>query len=295
MDEQQLIILIVAGIMLGIVFVYFKSKYGKISSPLRKPDRDFPYQWRSILEQKVEFYKKLNREERKLFEYKVHVFLLNVRIVGIQTQVSHDDQVLIAASAIIPIFRFKQWHYSGLREVHLHPDKFPIPNSDHMAHGLVGWGEMHGKVMLSRKALHHGFEDHTDGKNVGIHEFLHLLDKGDGEVDGVLETLMKENDIEPWLYLIKTKMDEINLGDSDIREYGGVNEAEFLAVVGEYFFEKPDAMKTEHPALYNALDSFFNPPKELIEQYKYTSKYDPCPCGSGKKYDDCCLKNSESY
>ena len=295
---NRTIITVIVGVIIGLVFILFKRKWsggGERYPGLRKPDREFPYQWREILEERVNFYRKLNRDERKLFEYKVHVFLLNVRIIGVRTEVTHLDRMLIAASAIIPIFRFKDWYYAELREVLLYPEEFPIPTTDKMANGLVGWGEMEGKMILSRRALYHGYSDQNDGKNVGIHEFMHLLDKSDGEVDGLLENLMDEDDIAPWLYIIKEKMNEISLDNSDIREYGGTNEAEFLAVVGEYFFEKPEQMKVDHPALYNALDGFFNPPKELLEKYKYTSKYDPCPCGSGKKYGDCCMKNSESY
>lgn len=293
---NEAIYLIAAGIIAGLIFVYFRKNFRLAdSSDFREPNRDFPYQWREILKNQVDFYKKLNPSEKQLFEYKVHVFLLNVRIVGMQTEVTHEDRVLIAAGAVIPVFRFKNWHYRSLREVHLYPDKFQIPTTDKYANGLVGWGEMEGRMMLSRKAIIHGFADITDGKNVAVHEFLHLLDKRDGQIDGVLENVMSKNDIEPWLYIIESKMNQINLGDSDIREYGGVNEAEFLAVVGEYFFEKPEEMKSEHPGLYNALDSFFNPPKELIEKFKYTSKYDKCPCGSGKKYGDCCMKNTEVY
>ena len=181
----------------------------------------------------------------------------------------------------------------GLKEVHLFPDKFDIPNSDNMAKGLVGWGEMQGKMMLSKKALHHGYADLKDNKNVAIHEFVHLLDKSDGEVDGVLENIMKEVDISPWLHLMHTKMNEIHDDRSDIRDYAGVNQGEFLAAVSEYFFENPDRMQVEHPALYNALDSFFNP--KITDKYKYTAKYDRCPCGSGKRYGQCCMKNSVSF
>lgn len=43
------------------------------------------------------------------------------------------------------------------------------------------------------------------------------------------------------------------------RSYATANNAEFLAVVSEFFFESPDKMKVEHPDLYSALNSFYNP------------------------------------
>ena len=54
-------------------------------------------------------------------------------------------------------------------------------------------------------------------------------------------------------------MNEIEQGGASIRKYGAANQIEFLSVVSECFFEAPNKMKIEHPVLYSALDSFFNP------------------------------------
>jgi len=223
----------------------------------------------------------------------MHIFLLNVRIIGMQTAVSDRDKVLISASAIIPIFGFPRWHYSYLHEIHLYSNKFRIGNTDQMAHGLVGFGAMEGVLKLSKKALYDGYADQNDQRNVAIHEFIHILDKQDGGVDGVLRRVMNEDDITPWLHIIHKKMTEIKNGQSSIRDYGATNRAEFLAVVGEFFFESPEKMKIEHPALYSALDSIFNP--KIEQRHKYTKKYEPCPCGSGRKFSRCCSKHSTAY
>lgn len=247
---------LIIGATVGLVIGYAKySESKKVYK--REPDRPFPQLWRDILTEKVQFYQRLTSQEKTEFERKVHIFLLNVPIVGMETEVTHDDKVLIAAGAIIPIFRFSKWNYANLDEIQLFPDKFLIPKTDKMANGLVGWGAMEGKMMLSRKAVHHGFYDNDDNKNVVIHEFIHILDKQDGKIDGLIGSVMQEADIMPWLHIINIKMNEINFGDSSIRDYGSVNKAEFLAVVSEYFFENPDKLQAEHPGLYNALDSFY--------------------------------------
>ena len=220
--------------------------------------RDFPREWRSILEERIEFYNRLSRTKKTEFERRVHVFLLNVNIVGVDTEVTHLDRILVASGAVIPIFGFSNWNYVNLKEVQIHPGKFSIPGMTDMANGLVGWGAMEGKMMLSRKALVHGFYDQEDQKNVAIHEFVHVLDKQDGKMDGVLDQVMGEVDIMPWLHVINMKMNEIKEGNSSIRDYGAANKVEFLAVVSEFFFESPEKLKSEHPSLYIALDSFFN-------------------------------------
>lgn len=158
---------------------------------------------------------------------------------------------------------------------------------------------MDGKMMLSRRALYYGFHDETDQKNVAIHEFIHLIDKQDGDVDGILEEVMEDMDITPWLELIHQKTSEIQQKNSTIREYGISNRAEFLAVAGEFFFESPDKMKTEHPLLYKVLDRIFNPRKRTpLNDYQFskaTRMNEPCPCGSGKKFKRCCYRNERGY
>jgi MtfA peptidase len=248
---------VIIGVFIGLYLGITKFKASK-QGYKNEPKRPFPILWRNILTQRVEFYRRLSRNDQTEFERKVHIFLLNVRIRGMGTEVTHEDKILIAAGAVIPIFRFSKWHYANLVEIQLYPDKFPIPNSDKMANGLVGWGAMEGKMMLSRKAVHHGFYDNSDNINVVIHEFIHILDKQDGKIDGIMANVMKEIDLMPWLHLINIKMNEIDFGESTIRDYGAANQAEFLAVVSEFFFENPERLKQEHPGLYNALDNFYN-------------------------------------
>ena len=52
-------------------------------------------------------------------------------------------------------------------------------------------------------------------------------------------------------------MEEINKDKSDIRNYGGTSQIEFLAVAGEYFFGRPKLLKRKHPELYEMLESCF--------------------------------------
>lgn len=255
---------LLTGLLFGLFLGYRKLKASKQEfhnsvKPLNNntSKKPFPELWRKILQDRVNFYNRLTRDEKTEFERKVHVFLLNVRIRGMETEVSHEDKILIAAGAVIPVFRFSSWNYANLKEVQLYPDQFQIPDSNQMAHGLVGWGAKEGTVMLSRKSIHDGFHDNTDNKNVVIHEFIHVLDMQDGKIDGVLGNSMNDVDLMPWLHIINIKMNEIDFGTSSIREYGAANRAEFLAVVSEFFFENPERLRVEHPGLYNALDAFY--------------------------------------
>lgn len=259
----------------------------------------FPEEWRDVLRKKVPFYVQLNPGDTVRFEQKLLHFLNTTRITGIQTGINPEDLVLIGASAIIPIFGFPDWEYHNLDEILVYPEhfdeQFAIGSRDKAILGMVGYGYMDGKMVLSKKALHHGFDNSTDKQNTAIHEFVHLIDKLDGAVDGIPVFLMDKAYLLPWLNLIDAKINEINADKSDIRDYGATNRAEFLAVTAEYFFERPALLEKKHPQLYAAMEKLFG--QRLSEKgrpspKKVTRHFDPCPCGSGKKFKDCCMKRA---
>jgi Mlc titration factor MtfA (ptsG expression regulator) len=94
-------------------------------------------------------------------------------------------------------------------------------------------------------------------------------------------------------------MDQMQRGDSDIDPYGLTNEAEFFAVVSEYFFERPGVMERKHPELYAMLARVFHHDfakrATLLARERTTGRprfgrNSPCPCRSGLKYKKCCLR-----
>lgn len=170
---------------------------------------------------------------------------------------------MIASGAVIPVFGFKDWHYPTVTGIIIYPDNF---NEDlefldksglKRIAGAIGTGRLEKKMILSRKALHHGFSNKTDKSNTAIHEFVHLIDKMDDNVDGLPEVLMQNVNVIPWLKLVHDKMEAINDDKSDIRAYGGTQQSEFFAVASEYFFERPKLMKRKHPELYQMMADCF--------------------------------------
>jgi len=57
--------------------------------------------------------------------------------------------------------------------------------------------------------------------------------------------------------MIHEEIEKIEDNKSDINPYAITNEAEFFAVVSEYFFEKPELLKEKHPGLYQQLSHIF--------------------------------------
>lgn len=227
----------------------------------KKAAQPFPENWRTILAREVLFYKKLNTEERARFEQEIQYFLHDVTITGVEIAIDDTDRLLVAASAVIPLFGFRQLRYRNIDEVLLYKGNFNADNQtegkDRTILGKVGSGDMHRLMILSRPALHQGFEAENNNWNVGIHEFVHLIDKADGATDGIPESIMHKQYVVPWLKLVHEEIKNIKQNDSDINPYGATNEAEFFSVVSEYFFTQPTLFQKEHPKLYELIASIY--------------------------------------
>ncbi|HQW82857.1 MAG TPA: zinc-dependent peptidase [Ferruginibacter sp.] len=250
----QIIILVV--FVLSIVYtVRFLSKKKSVVA------NSVPVLLQKTLNELVPFYQQLNAEKQITFEERAARFLTQVRITGVNTKVEDIDKVLIAASAIIPIFNFPQWEYGNLHEVLLYPNSFDHTYKQQGAGrnilGMVGSGPMNHVMILSQHELRQAFINKTGKENTAIHEFVHLLDKSDGDTDGIPEYFLHKKYIVPWLQLMHQEIQKISENKSDINPYGATNEAEFFAVVSEYFFEQPALLKEKHPQLYDSLQKIF--------------------------------------
>ncbi len=286
---------IITFILLVIVFyfLFLKKKKTKVDLQTRVSNENAMKQYRFMLEQHVSFYQSLNANEKTIFESEVLEFLSKVKIIGVDFEVEGLDKVLVAASAVIPLFAFHDWFYSNLDVVEMYEDKFnenfETSGANRHILGMVGSGVMNGRMSLSRKALHQGFSNETDKRNTAIHEFVHLIDKADGATDGVPEILLDKHNALPWLEFIRQQVAEIREGDSDIDIYGGTNETEFFAVAAEYFFERPELLEQKHPILFQKMVNIFRrePLSISASNFELPGRNEPCFCGSGKKYKNC--------
>ena len=158
------IIFIVAALV-----IYFLWK------PKKRVVKLFPMQWGEILEENVSFYRHLDEEKRQDFQRKMMFFLSDIKITGVKTNVEDLDTILIAASAVIPVFGFEEWDYGYIDEVMLYPttfnEGFQFDNQaeDKRILGMVGSGILDGKMIQSRNALRNGFRNHTDKLYTAIH------------------------------------------------------------------------------------------------------------------------------
>lgn len=246
-------------------------KLGLIQAPPPKHSDIWLPEWSTFLTDKVAFYRSLSNDDKLVFEQRSVWFWHTTRIDAEEgLVVTYQDRLLVAASAIIPVWAFPKWHYFNLDTVilkrHSFNEKFECGQADSMIAGMVGTGPMAGKMALSQPHLHLGFSNHKDKKNVGIHEFVHLIDLADGECDGFPERLKDHAFSLPWFDLVRKKIDEIHRKKSNIDNYGTTNNAEFFSVVSEYFFERPVMLQKKHPVLYQALEDIYQQDIRDIEK-----------------------------
>jgi Mlc titration factor MtfA (ptsG expression regulator) len=258
--------LYVFAVIVAVAIVFYHKRYYRHEylhwQQMKVP---FPAEWRYVLDDRVVFYRDLNASGKLLFEKRIQLFLSEKKIEGVGTDIDETVRLLVASSAIIPTFAFPAFTYPGLSEVLIYPKSFSktfetggANKEEEHIEGMVGNRFMNRSLLLSKPALLAGFNGRAGEDNVGIHEFVHLLDREDGEADGIPEKLMQHEYVLPWLHLIKKETDRIKKGRLDLNPYALTNNAEFLAVVSEYFFNDPEDFAENHPELYTFLTDFYD-------------------------------------
>jgi Mlc titration factor MtfA (ptsG expression regulator) len=232
--------------------------------PRRKDMIAWPEDYRDTLNDYVSFYANLEEEGKKQFEDKFEKFLLATKITGANAVIEDLDRVLIGAAAVIPVYYINDWEYVNLREVLVYPGNFNTEfeqeGYERMISGMVGTGHLQNVMILSKWELRQGFINSQSNRNTALHEFIHLVDKMDGTLDGVPELLLERKYLAQWKQLIEQTMMDVRNGVSDIDAYAATSPVECFAVISEYFFEQPEAFQANHPELNTLLQRIFRRP-----------------------------------
>ncbi|MBS1191835.1 MAG: hypothetical protein H6R10_3627 [Rhodocyclaceae bacterium] len=178
-----------------------------------------------------------------------------------------DDAICIsiAAQGCLPILRLGLGAYRGWVGIVVYPDEFVVPRQLQDEFGVVheyedvlsGEAWQGGPLIVSwRDAQMAG-----EGYNVVIHEFAHKLDMLNGDADGV-PALHSGLTVESWEEGLLAAYDDfchrVDRGEETIIDpYASEHPAEFFAVLSECFFEMPDVVAAEYPALYKLLQRYY--------------------------------------
>ena len=226
-----------------------------------------PEQW-SQYEARLPFLTRLDTDERRRLRELAVAFLAEKQMHGAQGLELHADmQISIALQACLPILNLGLDWYRGWVGIVIYPCDFVIPreimDEDGIVHefddAVLGEAWQDGPVLLSW--LNDDDEDIAAGVNVVIHEFAHKLDMKNGLADGVppLHAGMSRQD---WQQAFATAYADfcqrVDDGENTpLDPYGADSPAEFFAVMSEAFFETPQRLHDEYPAVFDQLRLFY--------------------------------------
>jgi len=201
------------------------------------------------------------------------VLFLRRKAVELARGAEIDAQTLLelALQAALPVLHLGLDWYQGWHALILYPDEF-VPAREVIDEDGLVWlddepksGEAweQGPVILSLADATAGRA--RDGYNVVIHEMAHKLDMRSGVANGhpPLHRDMRDT---AWAEAFTTAYDDLcrraDAGPAaadalPIDPYATESPAEFFAVISETFFELPQVLINEYPAVYDQLGRFY--------------------------------------
>ncbi|MDO5970786.1 zinc-dependent peptidase [Flavivirga aquimarina] len=212
---------------------------------------------KSILTHQFSFYKKLTTKEKKYFEHRVASFIKDKDFIGRDIVVSDEMKVLIASTAAMLTFGFRDFYIGIISKIVIYPSKY-YSNINKTYHK----GEFNPKLkalVLSWEDFVQGFDDENDNLNLGIHELthaIHINSMKERDVSSIifndsfkeLSTLFSENE----------GLREELKASNYFRKYAYTNQFEFLAVTIENFIETPQEFRSQFPEIYNKIRQMLN-------------------------------------
>ena len=201
-------------------------------------------------------------DEKKALKLLVEGFLAEKEFSAVGgLELSDEICVAIAAQGCLPILKLGLAAYRDWVGIVVYPDEFVvsrrIEDEDGIVHEyddvLSGEAWEGGPLIVSW----HDAQMAGDGYNVVIHEFAHKLDMKNGEADG-MPALHSGITRQAWEDVFFAAYDDfcrrVDSGEETIIDpYASDDPAEFFAVLSENFFELPDVVDREYPALYTLL------------------------------------------
>lgn len=223
--------------------------------------------WAAVV-QRFSFLRVLDAGEQARLRDLVAAFLNEKSLQGAGGLViTHEIELVIAAQACLLVLNLDLDYYRDWVEVIVYPDEFivdhEVTDEDGVVHRvrapLSGEAWEQGPVILSWEDAEAA--DGGDGYNVVMHEFAHKIDMLNGAADG-FPPLHADMDREVWSRTFteafagfERQLEQHE--DTLIDPYAAEDPAEFFAVLSELFFEQPDALHADYPAVYGQLALFY--------------------------------------
>ena len=242
--------------------------------------------WSVLIEQRVPAVGALTQVQRDRLLHAVRNLLRTRHWEGCGgLTLTQDMQLTIAAQACLLTLELPGEPYPQLRNILVYPStflparavdvrKWTHPSVSEPPLPELGEAWRTGTVVVAWDAALTGGQNPSDGRNLVLHEFAHLIDFQYGLARGdpdLAELLRGPRETTPapdipggdtWRQVLAESFErhcaEVEQGaPALLDQYAATNEAEFFAVGTETFFEKPAELKAAYPQLYEHLCRFF--------------------------------------
>ncbi len=210
----------------------------------------------------------LSGEEKYRLRELAILFLHEKSLIGAHDlEVTKDMELLITLQACLPILNLGIEWYRGWSSVIIYPSQFAPIRTKVDENGVVyqtrqalsGEAWQRGPVVLSWEDSE--FAGERDGANVVIHEFVHKLDMLNGHANGfppLHNTMIQGEWVDVFTRAFHDFKTKVHQGKQlPINSYAATSPAEFIAVLSEVFFERPEVVSQAYPDVYAQLKAFF--------------------------------------
>jgi Mlc titration factor MtfA (ptsG expression regulator) len=284
---QGLVVLAGAVLLIGGYFTLAPLIRKWVTSAVaRKEETPIQADWRRLIERRMPAVSALTDLQRDRLLHAVRDLLRTRHWEGCGgLALTSEMQLIIAAQASLLTLELPGDPYPRLETLLVYPSTFvPTRAVDvrKWTRGSVaepslpelGEAWSSGTVVVAWDAALDGSQNGSDGRNVVIHEFAHLLDfqyrltRGDPDLSGLVRNA-EESAASPnipggdtWRQVMSQSFErhcaEVDQGTAALLDrYAATNEAEFFAVSTEVFFERPAGLRAAYPLLYEQLSRFF--------------------------------------
>lgn len=227
-------------------------------------ERPLPTAWDDLLRRNARQMSWLGDEDRQRLREWIAVFVAEKSFEGCGgMEITDEVRVTVAAQAGLLALGLGEEYYERVRSVLVYPGDYLVPRSTPLGGGgELEWQEARlgetwsgGSVVLSWPRVVDGGRLRDGPRSVVIHEFAHVIDMLDGEIDGVPPLAGGRP---AWIAEMTACRERFEMALDEGRfvpldEYAAEGPGEFFAVATECFFQDPHRLSRGDAALYDLL------------------------------------------
>jgi Mlc titration factor MtfA (ptsG expression regulator) len=202
----------------------------------------------------IPYFNRLTEEEKRRFIKRAWHFRQSktFHFSGLTEQ--EEIAVLISAASVQLTFGLKGYRLEFFKDIHVMPDAYQWEPSQPLYIGHVA----PGVIYISWKHFLQGYADVSDSLNVAIHEMAHALHYHKFLEEAKVDWEFRK-DFEQLPGVFGPSMAGVIVNRrSYLRTYAYTNIQEFWAVSVEAFFENPNGLSENMPALYRVISEILN-------------------------------------